>query len=75
MLEYIKGDITEITPNKITFTGNITRYEGYATEEDTGKPYNIEATLELINNNSSSNLSQSIFSSFVTFGFSLEVSK
>ncbi len=42
-------EITEVTPSKITFTGNITRYEGY--ESDVGQPYNIEATLELINNN------------------------
>ena len=44
-------EINEVTSNKITFTGNITRYEGYATESDVGQPYNIEATLELINNN------------------------
>ena len=44
-------EINEITPNKISFTGNITKYEGYATESDVGQSYNIEATLELINNN------------------------
>lgn len=41
--------IIEITPNKIIFTGNITTYVGY--ESDVGQPYNIEATIELINNN------------------------
>ena len=44
-------EITEITTNKITFTGIITTYQGYATEDDIGQPYNIEATLELINGN------------------------
>ena len=44
-------EITEITPNKITFTGNITRYDGYATEEDVGQAYSIEAIIELINDN------------------------
>ena len=41
--------IVKITPNKIIFTGNITTYVGY--ESDVGQPYNIEATIELINNN------------------------
>ena len=44
-------EITEITPNKITFAGNITRYDGYATEEDVGQAYSIEAIIELINDN------------------------
>lgn len=44
-------EITEVTSNKIEFTGNITKYEGYETADDVGQPYNIEATLELINNN------------------------
>ena len=40
--------ITEVTATKILFTGNITKYEGY---DEIGQPYNIEASLELVNGN------------------------